>query len=85
MVHQSYSKSENLIKLKELSDKLCEPSFQTVESDDNYKKVFGEISNVIENSEDLVDDVTTTDEKIKCYESMCSKLKGIVNKINLFK
>lgn len=85
MVHQSYTKSENLIKLKELSDKLCESSFQTVESDDNYKKVFGEISNVIENSEDLVDDVTTTDEKIKCYESMCSKLKGIVNKINLFK
>jgi Mg2+ and Co2+ transporter CorA len=79
MVSTYRDKNENLIKLKELSDKICKVEADT----DNYKDVVEEIADVIENSEDIIVDERDRDNKLKCYESMFSKLKLIINNFKI--
>ena len=83
MVSTTYAKSENLIKLKELSDKLC--SVDNEETNDNvqYKDAVNEIANIVDYSEDVIFDENNPDNKLKCYEIMCSKLKIILNKFKI--
>lgn len=84
MVSTNYVKNENLIKLRELSDKLCSIDYNKVTSEEiKYKDVVGEISEVIEDSEETLFEVKDNDNKLKCYETMCYKLKLIVNKFKL--
>lgn len=80
MVSTTYAKSENLIKLKELSDKLCNVNS---EDDVQYKDAVNEIANIVEVSEDVIVDEDNTNDKLKCYEIMCSKLKIILNKFKI--
>lgn len=79
MVSANHVKNENLIKLKELSDIIC----KTETDKGNYKEAVGEIADVIEHSEDMIEDAQNTDNKIKCYESMFSKLKLILNNFKI--
>jgi alpha-N-acetylglucosamine transferase len=80
MVSTTYGKSENLIKLKELSDKLCNVNS---EDDVQYKDAVNEIANIVEVSEDVIVDEDNANDKLKCYEIMCSKLKIILNKFKI--
>lgn len=79
MFFEGRVKNENLIKLKELSDKIC--SVQA--SKTNYKGAVDEMVGIIENSEDMIIDEENAGDKIKCYESMFSKLKLILNNFKI--
>ena len=84
MVSANYVKNENLIKLKELSDKLCSVDYkENIKEEMCYKEVVGEISDVIEDSEEILFEEQNSDNKLKCYETMCSRLKLIVNKFKI--
>jgi hypothetical protein len=79
MFFESSNKNENLIKLKELSDKICDAQANKT----NYKEAVDEMVDVIEHSEDIIEDEKNADNKIKCYESMFSKLKLILNNFKI--
>jgi hypothetical protein len=79
MVSANHVKNENLIKLRELSDKICSVEANTTD----YKEAVCEMADVIEHSEDMIEDANNTDNKIKCYESMFSKLKLILNNFKI--
>jgi hypothetical protein len=80
MVSSNHYKNENLIKLKELSDKICETELSSGE-DNSYKEVVDEITKLVENSDDEIQVHKTKDHKLKCYEGMCLELKKILTKI----
>jgi hypothetical protein len=79
MFSEGSIKNENLIKLRELSDKICGAQA----SKTNYKGAVDEMVDVIEHSEDMIEDEENTDNKIKCYESMFHKLKLILNNFKI--
>lgn len=81
MVSSGHYKNENLIKLKELSDKICSSDFSQDDEESDYKEVVGEIVNIIENSNDIIEEQENDDKKLKCYEAMCGELKKILTKI----
>jgi len=68
--------SENILKLRELSAKLCE-----INNIDNYKDVIVEIKNVVENSKIEMERNKTSKEKVKCYENMCTNITNILQKL----
>lgn len=84
MVSASFHPNENLLKLRELSDKLCayyNDDNNDVSTNDDYKEIILEISNLVENSGNTINQEKKKDDKLKCYESMCFELKNILKKI----
>ena len=69
--------SENILKLRELNQKLTSES----EHPDEYKKIVDELKEIVEYGKQEIIDTTTATKKIKCYENMCSRITMILNKI----
>jgi hypothetical protein len=65
--------NENLMKLRELSDELCE-SFE-------YKVIVDKLRNIIDKGKIKVDSIKTPQSKMKCYENMCSEIVNILNTV----
>jgi hypothetical protein len=68
--------SENILKLRELTDKICR-----VSPNGDYEKVLKNVKSVIEEGEEEASQLTTSQNKIKCYEKMCLKINNILNSI----
>lgn len=69
--------SENILKLRELNQKLTSES----EHPDEYKKIVDELKKILECGKQEATETTTSTSKIKCYENMCSKITMILNKL----
>ena len=69
--------NDNLIRLKKLSEKLCEAP------NDEYKNIVKELKKVVDEGHLIIEESVTTKSKIKCYESMCFKITNILSAVNL--
>ena len=68
--------SENLLKLRELSEKLY-----AIEKQDDYKDVMSEIKTVLESNKEEISVNSAPREKVKCYEKMCTTITNLLQKI----
>ena len=69
--------SENILKLRELNQRLTSET----EHPDEYKKIVNELKEIVECGKQEIIETTTSTNKIKCYENMCSKITMILNKL----
>jgi hypothetical protein len=67
--------SENILKLIELTDKLC--------LDDEDRMVIAKLKEIIEYGKAEVLKARTIKGKIKCYESMCQTITNVLNNIQI--
>lgn len=72
--------NDNIIKLRELTDKICKGE---VNDDELFKQIIDEIKAVLDAEEDNLATIKSNTKKVKCYEDMCSKIKIILNKFKL--
>lgn len=78
-MNSSIDANSNLIKLKELSDKLCLSSFEEETDDNNNKIIASKINKIIDLEASEISNEKNTAEKIKCYEKMFQDLKIMVS------
>lgn len=72
--------NENIIKLKELSDRICKYEMNEEAHEKFYVDIINEIKNIVdEESNNVKSDV----DKLNSYERMCYKIKIILNKLKL--
>ena len=71
--------SENILKLRELNQRLTSESHPNNE----YAKIVEEIKELIDSNKIEINDTSSNISKIKCYESMCSKIILILNQIKI--
>jgi hypothetical protein len=77
-MHASVS-NQNLLKLKELSDKIClNEGNISIENAENANLV-EEIEKTINSESSVLSNQSTTDEKLNCYEKMFQKLQIMIN------
>jgi hypothetical protein len=70
--------SDNILKLRELTNKLCSVEYA---DDVQYKDVLKKLKSVIDDGKKTVDTANSEQTKIKCYESMCVTIMTILEKI----
>jgi hypothetical protein len=68
--------SENLLKLRELSEKLY-----AIERDDDIKEIMNDIKMVLESSKKEISVNSAPKEKIRCYEKMCTSITNLLQNI----
>ena len=68
--------SENMIKLKELSDKLCKTN------DNDYKIIVKKLKTIVDNGKSEIENAENAQSKIKCYESMCTTVTNLLSTVN---
>lgn len=68
--------NENILKLRELSDKLCETS------NDEYKIIVKKLKNIVDSGKNEIEKSTSSQTKIKCYESMCATITNLLNNVS---
>ncbi len=66
--------SENILKLIELTDKLCI---------DDDREIIVKMKEIIKNGKNEVLKARTTKNKIKCYETMCVSITNVLNNIQI--
>jgi len=71
--------SENILKLRELNQRLTSESHPNNE----YVKIVEEIKELIDSNKIEINDTSSNISKLKCYESMCSKIILILNQIKI--
>jgi hypothetical protein len=71
--------SENILKLRELTDQICGRE----ESEVEYKKIIKHLKNVVEKGVVEIEGSKTPKSKMKCYENMCATIKTILNNIKI--
>ena len=69
--------SENILKLRELTNKICKSP------NSDYENVLKNVKLLIEENEEEVSNLTTSLTKIKCVEKMCLKINNILNSIKI--
>jgi len=74
--------NDNLIKLKELSDKICENEKKGFTLDSESIVAVEEIKKTIDLEVDNINTQPNKEEKLKCYEKMFQKVKIILNNFN---
>jgi hypothetical protein len=69
----STAPSENILKLRELTNKLC-----AIPEDETFEKMY-EIKNVIKENEEMLKIAKSDRKKVKCYEVLFDRIKSILN------
>jgi hypothetical protein len=73
-------KSENLIKLKELTDKIC--SMEDSKCECTCKSTVSKIKDILNEEIGNIGRAKTKQEKFSCYERMCQTITNLLNKIS---
>lgn len=68
-------RSENMVKLRELTDKL-DPS------NDEYVIIVKKLKDIVENGKKDIESISSEQSKISCYETMCFKITNILKDVN---
>ena len=69
--------NENILKLRELTDRIC----KTSPEENDYKTVVNELKRVIKEGKNEIDRSLTEEKKINCYETMCIAVMNIINTV----
>jgi len=69
--------SENMVKLKELTNKMC------LSPNKNYSTIVKELKEIVEEGKKEIDNNTNSKSKMRCYETMCSKITNILKSVEL--
>lgn len=72
--------NENILKLRKLADKLCQHDNEEEQQEKSYRTVIKEIKNIVESE---YDNVINGEDKLRCYEKMCNKIRFLLNKFKL--
>lgn len=67
--------NKNLERLKELSDELCG-------SPNEYKVIVKKLKTIVDDGKKDIEKSSTTQGKMKCYESMCASITTLLASIN---
>ena len=70
--------SENILKLRELTEKMCEMPHEK-----DYEELIKKVKLTVEEGREEVKVLSNTQSKIKCYEKMCGTIITILNTIKL--
>jgi len=70
--------NENILKLRKLTEKLNDDSF-----DDSYKTIIKKLKKIVSEGKNEIDNNNSEHAKIKCYETMCSAITTLLTTINL--
>jgi len=70
--------NENILKLRELTEKMCEVSIEK-----DYENIFNKVKMIVEGGSEEIKVLSNAQSKIKCYENMCAKIIMILNTIKL--
>lgn len=70
--------SENILKLIELTDKMCDK-----DNDEKYKAIVIKLKEIIECGKGEVQKSRTIKNKIKSYETMCVTITNVLNNIKI--
>ena len=68
--------NENILKLRELSDKLCKIP------NDEYKEIVKQLKAIVTDGKYEIAKSSDSVSKIKCYESMCTTITTLLNNVN---
>ena len=68
--------SENLLKLRELSDKICHSS-------DEYREIVKKLKKIIDDGKTRIDENYCDKDKVACYENMCLSIMGLLKNVKL--
>ena len=68
--------SENILKLRELTEKIC-----SVSPKGEYETVLSDVKSIVEKSEDEIEKTLSSNQKIKYYEQMCKKINNILKNV----
>ena len=71
------SPSDNLKKLRELTEKL------STNGTEDYKKIVIKLKTMVDDGKKTIEAATTPQNKIKCYETMCSTITEILKGVKL--
>ena len=74
--------NENMVKLKELTDRICAEEATDINETD-YKIAVEEINNVFTSEIHNIEDSQNKEKKLKCYENICSNIQIILNKFKI--
>ena len=74
--------SDNITKLRALVNELCTKDIDQ-KNDEDYKKMLFNIKQVVEVESDKVAKEYDKDNRLMCYEKMCSTIQIILNKIKI--
>lgn len=77
--------NENIVKLRELTDRICAYESNHSEKDFKSKEIVKLISEAIESEVSEIKRKQCEKEKVKCYEEMCTKIKSILNNVKIIK
>lgn len=72
--------SENILKLRKLTDQICDLD----KKDDEYKLIVKQLKNLVDNGVEEIKSSKTNKSKIKCYETMCATITTILNNVKIF-
>lgn len=72
------SPSENILKLRELADKITRE-----EAKEDYKIIVKKLKAVVDEGKDEIEKSNNPQAKIKCYENMCSTIAAILTSVKL--
>lgn len=76
--HMTTVPSENILKLRELSEQIC-----SRENQDEYKEIVLQLKDVLDEGKDEIANSKTIKTKVKCYETMCITITKILNNIKI--
>jgi hypothetical protein len=68
--------SENILKLRELTNKICD-----VQNNEDYREIVLEIKDVINEGSKEINNSKSIKSRIVCYEKMCETLQNILKNI----
>jgi len=71
-------KNENLIKLKELTEKISKDLPNT-----EYKSIIKELKTIINKGEEEIYHISNTTKKLACYEKLCSSMNNFLNNLKI--
>ena len=69
--------NENILKLRELSGKLC------LDSDNEYKIIVKKLKKIIDDGKTRIDENYCDKDKVACYENMCLSIMGLLKNVKL--
>ena len=78
MLQMAKSPSENILKLRELTDKICNAS-----PNSNLEVALRELKVVVDEGNKEINVSVTPQKKLKCYEEMYTTITNILNTISI--
>ena len=68
--------SENILKLRELTNKLIDKNIN-----DEYKDIVIQLKKIVDEGKHKLEHTESAQSKIKCYETMCSTITNLLTNI----